>query len=229
MYEALCNFETPLTNSLTVLGLPDYDDAVHIINDEFSPRFGFRPSAEQLHDIYTWSHGHVGLLRTLYLLKRDHPQQLFTKQLLLAEPMVLERLQNILADLPPEKLQQIAKKNLSFVDQMLFERFGIIQPDGSLFHPLLKPLLPRQKTLTRSGGLSLTEHTVLEYFRARPHAIVSRQDIASIVWGTEEWEDKYSDWAIGQLIYRLRKKLEYGSSSGTIITRKGQGFEFVPS
>ena len=229
VYEALLDFESPLTNALTVLGLPDYADATNIIKLEFGPRFGFYPNEVQMQDIYTWTYGHVGLLRTLYLLKRENPGQLFTSKTLLAEPMFVQRLYNILADLPADKLQAISKKQLGFVDHMLFEKFGYIKPDGELFHPLLKNLLPTKKAPAPSVGFSLTENNVLNFFRAHPGTVISRDEVAAIIWGNEEWEDKYSDWAIGQLIYRLRKKLEYGSFSGTIETRKVRGFEFIPS
>ncbi len=229
VYEALFDFETPLTNALMVLGLLEYEDALHVITDEYAPRFEFAPSDEQSHDIYRWSCGHMGLLRTLYLLKRDHPGQLFTKEFLLSEPMFIERLRNVLTDLPVEKVAAIAKKNLSFVERVMFEKFGYITPSGDLFHPLLKNFLPTKVQTSHANGFSLTETNVLDYLRAHADEVVSRQDIASIIWGDEEWQDKYSDWAIGQLIYRLRKKLEYGSSSGMIETRKSQGFIYKPA
>jgi DNA-binding winged helix-turn-helix (wHTH) protein len=228
VYQALVELESPLTNSLATLGLVSCEDAQNIIKLEYAPRFGFRPTDVQLQDIYRWTYGHVGLLRTLYLLKREDPDQQFAKQTLLAEPMVVERLHNILADLPPEKLQLITNKRLTFLDRMLFEKFGYINDQGELFHPLLQQLLSVQKMVVKPVGFSLTENNVLDYFRKHPNQVVSREDVATIIWGEEEWQDKYSDWAIGQLIYRLRKKLEYGSSSGTIETHKSRGFEFIP-
>ena len=227
VYQALVDFESPLTNALVVLDHIGYDDAKNVVRLEYEPRFGFCPDEAQLGDIYQWTYGHVGLLRTLYLLKRANPEQQFTRQLLLAEPMFVERLHNILADLPPEKVQDIAKNRLSFVDRMLFERFGYITAQGEFFHPLLKQLLPARKSEARIG-FSLTEGNVLDFFRSHPDKVISREDVAAVIWGEEEWQDKYSDWAIGQLMYRLRKKLEYGSSSGTIETKKGRGFVYRP-
>lgn len=222
VYQALLAFAPPLTHSLVVLGLPDYADATAMIQ-EWSERFGFYPNEAQKRDIYTWSYGHVGLLRSLYLLKRQEPEVRFTAKRLLEEPMVVERLTNILADLPADRLQAIQQKQLRFADRMLFEKFGYIQSDGELFHPLLLPLLP-QADLTPKGDLSLTEQKVISYLQEHADTVVTRYDIATVVWGAEEWEDKYSDWAIGQLIYRLRKKLQLQSHAGVIETVKNQGF-----
>lgn len=225
VYEALTQMDNPFISSLFVQELVGYEDALHIV-DELSERFGFFPNQEQKKDIYQWTYGHVGLLRTLYLLKRDNPEKLFTKDFLLHEPSVLERLVNILSDIPSEKLQPLLQKKLSFADSMFFQRFGYINTEGELFHPLLKFLIPKENKASTSS-LSPTEIAVLDYLSSHPDSVVSREDIAKIVWGQEEWEDKYSDWAIGQLIYRLRKKLEYATSSGTIKTKKGKGFVYL--
>lgn len=225
IYQALLSMERPITHSLVVLGRVPYDDAIHIIN-ELSDRFGFHPSSVQRDDIYRWSYGHVGLLRTLYLLKRQSPDVLFMKEKLLQEPTVLERLRNIVHDLPAERMQALQRQELDFTERALLERFGYIDPDGKLFHPLLAPLIPKRQPL-RLSTLSITEERVLAYLRAHAGETIAREDIARIVWGEEEWEDKYSDWAIGQLIYRLRKKMSYSAPSGTIETRKGRGFSYA--
>jgi hypothetical protein len=225
IYQALMDTERPVTNSLIILRRVSFDDSLHIIT-ELSDRFGFYPDESQKHDIYQWSYGHVGLLRTLYLLKRQSPDRLFTRASLLREPTVLERLNNIIRDVPQDKMRAILERRLSFIEKMFFEEFGLIGADGELFHPLLAPLMPT-KTSQYTSSLSLTESRVLDYLRSHPDTVVSRDDIAQIVWGEEEWEDKYSDWAIGQLIYRLRKKLEYSSVSGEIQTKKGQGFVYL--
>ena len=200
----------------------DRDDAQHIL-DELSERFDWKSTTLQADDIYAWSHGHVGLLRTLFLLKRQRPEQDFTATGLLGEPTVLERLMAIIGDMPTEMLDAIQDNRLKHVEKTLLQTFGYIDSEGKLFHPLLVPLLPKRSTDTSS--LSLTEQRVFAYLRERPDEIISRDDIARIVWGEEEWQDKYSDWAIGQLIYRLRRKLAgVGAGNATIETRKGTGF-----
>lgn len=212
-------------SSLIILKKVDYKDSLHIIK-ELSDRFEFVPSEEQKRDIYKWSYGHVGLLRTLFLLKRQSPGKAFSAEGLLREPTVLERLNNIIHDLPAEKFDAIKNQQLSFVEKVFFEEFGYINADGELFHPLLLHLVPKRLS-EKQSALSATENRVLDYLRKHQGKTVSRDDIAKIVWGDEEWEDKFSDWAIGQLIYRLRKKLAYSATAGAIQTLKGEGFAFT--
>ena len=72
------------------------------------------------------------------------------------------------------------------------------------------------------------EHMVLQNFLVNIDVIVSRDDIASLLWG-EENEDKYSDWAIDQLISKLRKKVSELTSRGNIITIRGRGYKYTLS
>lgn len=125
-----------------------------------------------------------------------------------------------------KKCTFFCKKKIGLVDMMFFEKFGYINPEGKLFHPLLEPLISKH-TKKSESPFSDTESKVLTYLQSRESDIISREDIGRLVWGEEEWEDKYSDWAIGQLIYRLRKKLEYSTSSGKIHTKKGKGFVYL--
>lgn len=227
VYNALLNFEGPITKSLVILRKVPYSDALHIIT-ELSDRFGFYPSEEQKQDIYQWSFGHVGLLRTLYLLKRQTQDSVFTKETLLHEPTILDRLQNIVSDLPADKMQSILAHRLNFVEKTFFEEIGYLDDAGGLFHPLLIPLVP-ELTVQQDTAFSLTEQRVLDYLRNNANDVVTREEIGRIVWGEEEWEDKYSDWAVSQLMYRLRKKNVNDSIAGEIHTRRGQGFIFVPA
>lgn len=225
VYEALKRMERPLIDSLVVKELVPYEDAVHIIK-ELSDRFNFYPNDEQKKDIYTWSHGHVGLLRSLFLLKQQNPTKIFDAKFLLHEPTVLERLTHIINDIPEGKMELLLQKKVGIVDMMFFEKFGYIKPDGTLFHPLLESLIPKHSKKNASP-FSDSETKVLAYLQQHESSVISREDIGKLVWGNEEWEDKYSDWAIGQLIYRLRKKLEYSTSSGKIQTKKGKGFVYL--
>ncbi|HYK08205.1 MAG TPA: helix-turn-helix domain-containing protein [Candidatus Eisenbacteria bacterium] len=224
IYEALREMERPLMDSLIVKELISYEDAVHVIK-ELSDRFDVTPSETQKKDIYRWSYGHVGLLRSLFLLKQQYPNKMFDEKFLLHEPTILERLTHILSDIPEEKIQLLLQKKVGLVDMMFFEKFGYITDEGKLFHPLLERLIPTHGKKNESP-FSETESKVLAYLRSHENDIISREDIGRLVWGEEEWEDKYSDWAIGQLIYRLRKKLEYSTSSGKIKTKKGKGFVY---
>ena len=221
VYTALRNMERPLVDSLVIKERIPYEDAIHIL-DELSERFDFHPTEEQKKNLYQWSYGHVGLLRSLFLLKQQQPEKVFDEAFLLQEPPILERLTHILGEIPQEKMQAILQKKLDQNDLTFFQKLGYVDEKDVLFHPLLVQLAAQIKMA--NPAFSSTEMRVLDYLQNHANILISREDIAKVVWGDEEWEEKFSDWAIGQLIYRLRKKLEYGSSLGAIQTEKGKGF-----
>lgn len=225
IFSALQSPSTSVMQPLLVLGRITYEDSLNMMA-ELASRFEFYPNEQQQQDIYKWSYGHVGFIRSLFLLKSQAPEHAFTAEQLLSEPSVLERLNSIINDLTPQRLKALQRGKLSFADKALLQGFGYTNKDGSLFHPLLVPLLtniPEPQT----SALSVTEESVVGHLRSHQGQVISRQEIAKLVWGEEEWEDKYSDWAIGQLIYRLRRKLAYSADDGTIQTKKGQGFIYL--
>jgi hypothetical protein len=74
--------------------------------------------------------------------------------------------------------------------------------------------------------LSHQEHAVLQRLVEQAGQVVGRDAIAKAIWG-ETWEDAYSDWAIDQLISRLRKKcVELDLPKTTIQSVKGKGFRY---
>lgn len=75
-----------------------------------------------------------------------------------------------------------------------------------------------------STVLSASETKVLRLFLSLKGRVVSRDTVAQTIWGKASMT-KYSDWAIDQLISRLRKSLvTLGLPKDIITTKKGQGF-----
>jgi hypothetical protein len=56
------------------------------------------------------------------------------------------------------------------------------------------------------NNFSKQERELLKLFLDNENIELSREQVASVLWKTN-WQDKYSDWAIDQIISRLRKKL----------------------
>lgn len=70
------------------------------------------------------------------------------------------------------------------------------------------------------------EFDLLAFFLKQPNKVCSRDEVARAIWGPEA-DDKYSDWAIDQLISKLRKKLIIlGLINKVIITIRGRGYKF---
>lgn len=75
--------------------------------------------------------------------------------------------------------------------------------------------------------LTRQEYEILAYFLKQPNKLHSRDAIAEAIWGKESYE-KYSDWAIDQLMSKLRKKLEkLGADGKTLVTVRGRGYKFI--
>lgn len=73
---------------------------------------------------------------------------------------------------------------------------------------------------------SKTEKNILKYFLTHTHRPVPREDIGNIAW-KDHVEEKYSDWAIDQIINRLRKKLQtLGIGKNAIKTVRSFGYTF---
>lgn len=101
---------------------------------------------------------------------------------------------------------------------------------GSLQRPT-KHILFTDNSLSLGGVpidsmFSPQERSVVQLLVQRMGKIVSRDDVAQAVWGAS-WREAYSDWAIDQLISRIRKKcLALNVPKSTIQSVKGKGFRY---
>jgi DNA-binding winged helix-turn-helix (wHTH) protein len=70
------------------------------------------------------------------------------------------------------------------------------------------------------------EYSVLSSFLKNDNKLFSRDEIGEVLWGKESYE-KYSDWAIDQLMSKLRKKLKKFDSISHLTTVRGRGYKLV--
>lgn len=71
---------------------------------------------------------------------------------------------------------------------------------------------------------SRQEHRVFRLFIEKQGSVISREEIASMIWQVHT-EDNYSDWAIDQVVARLRKRLKDLSLSPELIrVARGKGY-----
>jgi len=73
---------------------------------------------------------------------------------------------------------------------------------------------------------SRQEYSVLKMFLEDTGKLKSRDDIGDILWGKESYE-KYSDWAIDQLVCKLRKKLSALRVKDKLITVRRKGYKYI--
>lgn len=75
--------------------------------------------------------------------------------------------------------------------------------------------------------ISLQEYHLLNAFIKKKDCVLSRDQIAQVLWG-KDFEEKYSDWAIDQVISQLRNKLDkLDVSSSKLQTIRNRGYRWV--
>lgn len=70
------------------------------------------------------------------------------------------------------------------------------------------------------------EYNLLRMFMDKANKLCTRDNISETLWGKESFE-KYSDWAIDQIISKLRKKLRSMGVKDGLITVRGRGYKFI--
>lgn len=70
------------------------------------------------------------------------------------------------------------------------------------------------------------EYSVLTLLLKNGEKLTTRDDIGNTLWGSESYE-KYSDWAIDQLVSKLRKKLVHINSGKKLTTIRGKGYKLI--
>lgn len=185
--------------------------------------------------------GNPGLIKALYL--QASTSDSWEKPDVLDERIYF-RLEGIVHDLP-ENIREVAKKHRlreTDSDTQCFYRFGYFLADKTsyrLFSPLLDEFLniyptkgpklrdPHNQPNAELLNLTKSQRTLLAYLEGRSGELVTKDDIAKVLWG-EAWADRYSDWAIDQLVSTLREKMSTMKHDGTIVTKKGEGIVFLP-
>lgn len=116
-------------------------------------------------------------------------------------------------------------------DDIHLRKLGIVVDSGELFSDIFEVFL-RKYGSSNSGGntvkelkavLSLKEYLLFNTLLLNKGDVVSREDIAKVLWGTEHIE-KYSDYAIEKTIQIIRKKLLEYSYNYEIKVKRGVGY-----
>lgn len=175
--------------------------------------------------------GHFLLVKEGIRLVRDNPQ-INREELLNASSLVRKGL--AIFQRLPETDQQIIKmilqRNKLLTVSEYLAKTGLVR-NGAIGLPYWniiknKILGPESEVTMYKPSLDFfltgMEQDVLDLLKDSDK-VVTREQIAEKIWH-ENWEDKYSDWAIDQLMHRIRKKLEQTQTPLAIQTKKGEGF-----
>lgn len=225
------NYQRPLfdkvlkRNLVTVLPLDEENSDIVLAN--YEERYKKTLSQALRHHVLELAGGNPGLVKALYLQVSTTPSW---KTPDILDERLYFRLEGIARDVH-ERAH----------DKQPLRRFGYFVPNKSSsrwFSPLLSDFLkiyptqgpkPKEPPLASDGKLlhlTKSQRTLLAYLEGRSGELVTKDDIAKVLWG-EAWADRYSDWAIDQLISTLREKLATIKHDGKIVTKKGEGIIFL--
>ena len=217
-----------LTRSLFILKPTEQKDS-EILLDNFISRYEYTPTHLHRAYILETSSGIAGLMKSLYLLATDHPNQVLHHTHAVADPAIRARLKNIFDFLGPDLIQKWGNNTLTPHNELFLQELGY-ETMPALFREYMgvyfssipgNPLTDTQMSL----GLSSQEQKVFNLFSNHVGEIVTRLQIGEALWGAES-RDQISDLAIDTLIHRLRNKVEQSVLGYRIITKKGRGFLF---
>lgn len=194
--------------------------------------------------------GHFWLIKQAVrqFLKDKNPKNIFTN-----EDMRF-RLKVIIDEFEPEEialLEKIIKEDFNF-SPVEKDVLGFFMKNRLLYKhaneyvfsmPILKDYLSEQlsqKTQLKinerkqilindvitDGYFSKKERKVICSFIENKNKIMRREEVAKIIWG-KNYEDVYTDWALDQIVRRLRIKfIKLGLEKNLIKTIKNQGYLF---
>ncbi len=223
-------------NNVPVLPLDKTNSAVVLTN--YEERYGVKVNGSLKGKIIDLSGGNPGVIKALYLQAKDQKSG-FKPDLL--EDTLYIRLWGIASDLP-EKYKQVLltteRKPESYLIYDRLVRYGYLKK-SEVFTPLLTEYLVKydQKTFSRENSqaplidskillFTKSQRKIFAYLQSHAGQLVTKDDIAKILWG-ENWADRYSAWAIDQLISTLREKMSANKESGKIVTKKGEGLIYL--
>lgn len=201
----------------------------------YEARFGHALSDSLRKEVIALSGGNPGLLKSLYLQAIENYGQVEWWNI--RDGRLHYRLERIVNDLPKE-YQKLLVINDDFnaEHEVFLRQFGYKNSKGEIFSPLIeKYLTSHVVTVTPilSGDelasiFTITERKVYNLLENMSEKIVNRELIASSIWG-DEWNKKYSDWAIDQVMSQLRKKLLNVGKMGLLKTKRGEGYILLRS
>lgn len=228
VYKALQNHQKILVRALFPMPLLDAEGTRQLIAG-FAAKFGFEPTLAQAKQIFEYSGGHIGLVKSLYLHLKSHSDAKLSLKQIFTEEAVLYRLQTLAQDLPLEKISLLLSGKYPPLDQAFFAKYGYLNSKNAIFTPLLREFVEMSEMLPASQfqyALTAKELLVFQEARKSLNNYISRDALAFILW-KDKWEEMYSDWAIDQIVHRIKSKLKDNSSPFQLETKKGVGIRLV--
>ncbi|MGI5825863.1 MAG: winged helix-turn-helix domain-containing protein [Patescibacteria group bacterium] len=235
--------------------LSDEKDSAFIL-EKFIKQFGYQISLSQKLLIMELAGGHPSLMRSCLqtinkdpFLQKDEAILRMSRQT--EVEIILEDIWESCSDEEKKSLSQLVNNSLQKNSNIPYSlrrnkilqlKEGQVLPFSPLFANFIsKKQVKRQIAFNENSGqilvdgspvtkeITFCEQQFLKAFLESPNKVITRDMLAEAIWGEDSYE-KYSDWAIDRLTYRLRKKLEqWDICPSSIQTVKGRGYRWLSS
>lgn len=203
--------------------------------------------------IVRYSRGLHGIIRTFCYLLKKNPHTTNIRTLIreaFNDKLCQFWVKEVLDSLPAQSvilLREIVLHNRRFKDiqRNVFGRWlvslGFLTKNGKLRYPYLLPFLKnshqsdhadnqifrvsKRQLFIRGDQVSLPKEELITFqvLYKKTGKLVTYEELGNAIWGDDE--DKFSLWAIYQIIKRLRKRLSLHSVNPHIISsRRGEGY-----
>ena len=206
-------------------------DACLKLIQRYEEKYELSLTDEQKEKIFELAAGHIGMTKNLILEIKLNPDLDFSIENLMESESIKGWLFELTEDLHKELLEVLIGIREDAEISKVLRKCGYFNEKGEVFSPLFQKYLEKnleKKFSTESFENKLTDQEIKAYqlLKNSNAKIVSRDDIAKAIWA-EEWLEKYSDWAIDQLIHSLRDKIDAAEITSKITTLRGKGYKFT--
>lgn len=196
-------------------------------------------SAQTLSRIFSYCGGHTWLVKEIVRQMKIH--ELTLEQIVQTEPF-LYKTQTVWKDMGKEAQQETALaaggvgKNPHIFKELQAFNFLTKEIESKIptcFQKLITQkaennlYIEKGEIFFENKNISLlfsaAERRLLTAFLSQKEIIISKDQLANNYW-EENWREKFSDWALDQTIYRLRRKLKKLTVLNAIKTVKNKGY-----
>jgi hypothetical protein len=142
-------------------------------------------------------------------------------------------------NLPPGEqvsLESFFRRNMTIPQRSLLYTLGV-QPIPKIWKHYAVEIRPRERVTAKTiptatasdvrtvSELTASEYEVLNYLVTHKNRLVSKDEIAGILWGPDD--EQHTDWSIDKIISRLRGKISTPRLLNPILTVRGKGYKLI--
>ncbi|HYK08213.1 MAG TPA: winged helix-turn-helix domain-containing protein [Candidatus Eisenbacteria bacterium] len=205
-------------------------DCMHFLH-HMEQSWNIKVNKKLSNDIAKNFQGHLFLIKAAIRLARDNPE--ISIEEILDSPALIRRGLGVFEGLTAKDqetvLSLLHNKIPSSISEYL-RKTGLVQNNmlGIPYWYRIKNDIFRLKNHDNSIHHQLElqftslERETFDIFM-ETKTIVTREKLAKTIW-RNEWMERYSNWAIDQLIHRIREKIKKAGAPYEIVTKKGEGF-----